>query len=49
MESGGVCGHNMELIRRSSLGNSLLGDSDLFNGETWNSNSSVRRMDGHGI
>jgi hypothetical protein len=49
MESRSISGVDVELILRSSLRNSLLSDSDLFNGHSWDSNSGVRRVDSHGV
>jgi hypothetical protein len=49
MESRGISGVDMELILRGSLRDGLLSNSDLFNGHSWDSDSSVRRVDGHGV
>jgi len=49
MESRGIGGVDVELILGGSLGNGLLGDSDLFDGKSWDSNSGVRGVDGHGV
>jgi len=49
MESRSVGGDNMDLIGGGGLRNSLLGDSNLFDGESGDTNSSVRGVDGHGV
>lgn len=49
MESRSISRVDMKLILRNSLGNSLLGDTDLFDRKSWDTNSGVRGMDGHGI
>jgi hypothetical protein len=49
MESRSISGVNMKLILRSSLRNGLLSNTNLFNRKSWDTNSSMRGMDGHGI
>jgi len=49
MESGGVGGYDVDLIGGGGLRDSLLGDSHLFDGESWDTDGGVRGVDGHGV